>query len=83
MFRYVDSLIKLKEVLSFMKELQQNVDENGFVGGWYYQRQTKWKTATDAPQGRSYVTFQNEDPGRHSHLLQGFAIDGRARGAVG
>ena len=63
-------------------DFEQNVDENGFVGGWYYQRQTKWKTATDAPQGRSYVTFQNEDPGRHSHLLQGFAIDGRARGAL-
>ena len=61
---------------------EQKVDENGFVGGWYYQRQTKCDTAPDAPQGRSYVTFQNEDPGRHSHLLQGFAIDGRERGAL-
>ena len=61
---------------------EQDVDENGFVGGWYYQRQTKWTTAADAPQGRAYVTFQNEDPGRHSHLLQGFAIDGRERGTL-
>jgi protein-L-isoaspartate(D-aspartate) O-methyltransferase len=46
--------------------------------GWHYQRQLALKTdMADAPDGKSYVTFQNAEPGRGSQALQGFAIDGR------
>ncbi len=46
--------------------------------GWHYQRQMKVQAdASAAPHGQQYVTFQNEEPGRGCHALQGFAIDGR------
>jgi len=49
----------------------------GFVPGWYYQRQLEWIESADAPSGKRYVQFENEDAGRSAHLLQGLAIDGR------
>ncbi len=51
--------------------------EDGFVPGWYYQRQVRLVDAQDAPDGKRYVEFENRDSGRGSRLLQGFAIDGR------
>ncbi len=45
--------------------------------GWHYQRQLKVVEAKDAPEGSHYVTFSNSTPGRGSHALQGFAVDGR------
>jgi len=50
---------------------------NGFMPGWYYQRRLLWEKSDDAPDGKHYVTFKNQDSGRSAHLLQGFAIDGR------
>ena len=51
--------------------------EDGFLTGWYYQRQLTWKTDTSAPEGSHYIRLKNEQPGRPSHVLQGFPIDGR------
>jgi len=51
-----------------------------FVPGWYYGRQVTQvagSSARPAPEGDYFVRFQNETPGRNSHLLQGIAIDGR------
>jgi protein-L-isoaspartate(D-aspartate) O-methyltransferase len=45
--------------------------------GWYYVRQMKVVTGSDAPEGRNYVTFSNSEPGRGCRALQGFPIDGR------
>jgi protein-L-isoaspartate(D-aspartate) O-methyltransferase len=46
--------------------------------GWHYQRQlTLMQDGASAPQGEHFVTFKNEDAGRGSHALQGFAMDGR------
>jgi protein-L-isoaspartate(D-aspartate) O-methyltransferase len=45
--------------------------------GWYYIRQMKVVTASDAPEGKNYVTFSNSDSGRTSRAVQGFPIDGR------
>jgi protein-L-isoaspartate(D-aspartate) O-methyltransferase len=45
--------------------------------GWHYQRQLKIVAANDAPEGQRYVTLSNGLPGRNSHALQGFAVDGR------
>jgi protein-L-isoaspartate(D-aspartate) O-methyltransferase len=44
---------------------------------WHYQRQLRVQTDGSAPDGQNYVTFQNNEAGRGSHALQGFAIDGR------
>ncbi|MEL6109818.1 MAG: protein-L-isoaspartate(D-aspartate) O-methyltransferase, partial [Planctomycetota bacterium] len=51
-----------------------------FVPGWYYGRQVnqlqRSHDGVTAPHGKRFVRFQNETPGRNSHLLQGIAIDG-------
>ncbi len=46
--------------------------------GWHYQRQLKVKSDSSAPDGKHFVTFENTDPGRGCHALQGFAVSGRA-----
>tara|TARA_R110002111_G_scaffold255157_1_gene321263 strand:- start:52391 stop:53617 length:1227 start_codon:yes stop_codon:yes gene_type:complete len=53
------------------------VDDNGDkkVDNWHYQRKVTWVN-TDAPEGASYLEFENESPGGMSQILQGMAIDG-------
>jgi protein-L-isoaspartate(D-aspartate) O-methyltransferase len=48
---------------------------NGFIDGWYYQRQVE----LDDQQARKghCITIKNEDLGRAGHLLQGFSVNGR------
>ena len=48
--------------------------DDTMVPGWYYGRQLQWDIKSD---GTRYVTFTNREQGRSSHLLQGFALDGR------
>jgi protein-L-isoaspartate(D-aspartate) O-methyltransferase len=51
------------------KEVPQN---------WHYVRQaTLANDDKDAPQGKRYITFKNETPGRGCQALQGFAVDGK------
>jgi len=45
--------------------------------GWHYQRQLTLSAGSEAPQGNSFATFKNDEPGRGCHALQGFAVDGR------
>jgi protein-L-isoaspartate(D-aspartate) O-methyltransferase len=46
--------------------------------GWHYQRQlTLENEPADAPDGRRFATFKNQEPGLAAQALQGFAIDGR------
>ena len=50
---------------------------NGFVPGWYYQRQLRWERDPGAPEGSHYVTLSNQVAGQAAHVMQGFPIDGR------
>ncbi|MCA9069022.1 MAG: protein-L-isoaspartate(D-aspartate) O-methyltransferase, partial [Planctomycetaceae bacterium] len=43
---------------------------------WHYQRQTKL-VGVSPPEGRKYLQFENDEPGRLAQVLQGMAIDGR------
>jgi len=52
-------------------------DENGRAEGWHYQRQNQ-RISVQAPEGKAYMQFQNDTPGRGSQILQGFAVDGSA-----
>jgi protein-L-isoaspartate(D-aspartate) O-methyltransferase len=52
------------------------------LAGWHYQRQLNVIGSSDAPHGKRYVTFHNDEPGRGCHALQGFAVDGRALGEL-
>ncbi|MFK7738295.1 MAG: protein-L-isoaspartate(D-aspartate) O-methyltransferase [Pirellulaceae bacterium] len=57
-------------------DFEEPLPENGFVPGWYYQRQLVLETA-GAPSGKSYISFESDVAGRPSNLLQGVALDGR------
>jgi protein-L-isoaspartate(D-aspartate) O-methyltransferase len=51
------------------------IEEANYVPGWYYGRQFR---LVEPESGDSrHVRFENETPGRDSHLLQGLALDGR------
>lgn len=57
---------------------EEGLDEDGFVKGWYYQRQLEWvEDPLLAPGGTHFVKFKNEVPGQHAHVMQGFAVDGK------
>ena len=46
--------------------------------GWHYQRQLALvDDPSKARDGKRYITFRNEQPGRGCQALQGFAVDGR------
>ena len=52
--------------------------ENGFVEGWYYQRQAQLITDPDKSERGQYVALANQTPGRDCHLMQGFALNGKS-----
>lgn len=51
--------------------------EDGLVTGWHYQRRTQ-VLDNGAAEGGHCLCFENADPGRSSHILQGLALDGSA-----
>lgn len=56
---------------------EEGVDKQGFAKGWYYQRLMKLVKGIDSPNGRNYVRFENDLKGRASHVMQGFAVNGK------
>jgi protein-L-isoaspartate(D-aspartate) O-methyltransferase len=54
---------------------EEEPDKNGFPPGWYYHQQVQ-VVRDGSPEGKSHVKFANIEPGRSSHMLQGFPIDG-------
>lgn len=63
------------EIVNF--SFEDGADEQGFIRGWYYQRQAQIKAGPEAPDGQNYVRFEASQPGAESHLMQGLGIDGR------
>ena len=55
---------------------EADANEDGRADNWHYQRQTKLMTA-GAPEGKRYLQFENDEPGRLAQVLQGMALDGR------
>jgi protein-L-isoaspartate(D-aspartate) O-methyltransferase len=45
--------------------------------GWHYRRQAERVETPDAPEGKCEFVFKNDEAGRNSQVLQGFAVDGR------
>lgn len=56
-------------------------DNDGHPDGWYYQRQLSVSHQL-APEGKSFVTFENIDPGHGAQMLQGMAVDGSKVGSL-
>lgn len=67
--------LRPKVVNGSFEEESESEDKN-FVPGWYYHRLTAWEEDPTAPDGKHCMSFTNDIPGRASHLLQGFPIDG-------
>jgi protein-L-isoaspartate(D-aspartate) O-methyltransferase len=44
---------------------------------WYYQRQMQIIDNEKAPDGKQFVRFTNETPGRQTRMMQGLGLDGR------
>ncbi len=78
-----------------LREVRPNPDHPRIVNGgfesatlredqadnWHYQRySTLVKEA--APEGRQYLQFENDVPGRSAQALQGFGLNGRTIGAL-
>jgi protein-L-isoaspartate(D-aspartate) O-methyltransferase len=53
----------------------EDLRDDGLARGWHYQRRTRLEES-GAPQGTRCLIFENTDPGRTSHVLQGLALDG-------
>jgi protein-L-isoaspartate(D-aspartate) O-methyltransferase len=58
-------------------DFEEGEDRQGHIVGWYYQRLATLVEAPDAPSGRTFVRFENDLLNQASHLMQGFAVDGR------
>lgn len=58
-------------------DLEEGLDKQGHIQGWYYQRLATLVDAPDAPSGQTFVRFENDLENQASHLMQGFAVDGR------
>lgn len=51
-----------------------DANEDGLADGWHYLR--RGELSDDAYSGDACIRFDNNEPGRISHMLQGMAIDG-------
>lgn len=53
----------------------EDLRDDGLARGWHYQRRTRIDDSGSG-QGNHFMVFENSDPGRTSHILQGLALDG-------
>lgn len=60
---------------------ERDDDDDGRPEGWHYQRLMTLETG-GAPDGKKFVTFRNDIPGRAAIALQGMAVDGSKVGAL-
>ncbi|MGI9516425.1 MAG: protein-L-isoaspartate(D-aspartate) O-methyltransferase [Pirellulaceae bacterium] len=61
---------------------EEDLPENGFVNGWYYQRSMELTEDSGSPEGDRHVTFLATQAGQKAHLMQGFAINGEVIGSI-
>ena len=54
---------------------------DGVADGWFYQRQATLEHK-GAREGKTFITFANQEVGRDAHALQGVGIDGKQVKAV-
>jgi protein-L-isoaspartate(D-aspartate) O-methyltransferase len=61
---------------------EEPVGDDGEPRGWYYCRLMKIIESATSPEGKHYITFINDVPGRMSRALQGFPVDGKKIGQI-
>jgi len=63
-------------------DFEEDLPENGFVAGWYYQRSLELVDDDRSPGGKRHIRFSVDQPGQKAHLMQGFAINGKAISSI-
>ena len=63
-------------------DFEEELPENGFIDGWYYQRSLELVDDKLSPGGKRHVRFTADQVGQKAHLMQGFAINGRVIGKI-
>jgi protein-L-isoaspartate(D-aspartate) O-methyltransferase len=58
-------------------DFEEPPPENGYMPGWYYQRELTWESSGESPSGQHHIQFRVSSAGRPANLLQGLALDGR------
>jgi protein-L-isoaspartate(D-aspartate) O-methyltransferase len=56
-------------------DFEEDATGLNYIPGWFYERLASWESNAP-PQGRHYVAFRNDIPGRSAHMLQGLPLDG-------
>jgi protein-L-isoaspartate(D-aspartate) O-methyltransferase len=56
---------------------EETLDESLLPRGWFYVRQAQVTDEYGATDGQMAVALTNSDPGRPSHIMQAFGVDGR------
>lgn len=59
----------------------EELDRSGRLEHWHYQRRAEPMTG-DAAEGEQFVRFENDEPGRTAHMVQGLALDGSRVDAI-
>ncbi len=63
-------------------DFEEDLPDNGFVQGWYYQRSMELVDDDKSPGGKRHVRFTANQTGQKAHLMQGFAINGETIGKI-
>lgn len=61
---------------------EETIEDSSQPRGWHYQRHLTRVDDPAAPEGRHYVQFTNDVPGRVGQALQGMSLDGREVQAI-
>ena len=56
---------------------EETLDESPLPRGWFYARQAQVTDQYGATDGETAVALTNSEPGRPSHIMQAFGVDGR------
>ena len=71
--KQIDETVPKLEYTSF----ESAADESGTPEGWFYGRQVEITAEHGFTDGQKAVSFRNTEPGRPSHIMQAFGIDGK------
>ena len=71
--KQIDETVPHLQYTSF----ESAADESGTPEGWFYGRQVEITDEHGSTDGQKAVSFSNSEPGRPSHIMQAFGVDGK------
>ena len=76
--KQIDETVPTLQYTSF----EDAADESGTPKGWFYGRQVTITDEQGATDGKFAVSFRNNVPGRPSHIMQAFGVDGKKYSSI-